>query len=71
MFLFKLGISLVMTVSGVLCPISMGSMKSPCQSTANGTVMQFDTEEEACEAQRIHRVNVGLDPMTGSNEHQA
>lgn len=32
---------------------------------ANGTVMQFDTEEEACEAQRIHRVNVGLDPMTG------
>lgn len=32
---------------------------------ANGTVMQFDTEDEACEAQRIHRVNVGLDPMTG------
>lgn len=32
---------------------------------ADGTVMQFDTEDEACEAQRIHHETVGLDPETG------
>ena len=31
----------------------------------DGTIKQYDTEDEACAIQRQHRINVGLDPMTG------
>ena len=32
---------------------------------ADGSVVEFDTEEGACTAQQIHRFKIGLDPMTG------
>lgn len=28
-------------------------------------VLQFDTEEQACEAQRAYRISKGFDPTTG------
>lgn len=32
---------------------------------ADGSCLQYDTEDDACEAQRKYRSSVGLDPMTG------
>ena len=32
---------------------------------ADATTIQFDTEDEACAAQRAHRKTIGLDPITG------
>lgn len=32
---------------------------------ADGSVVEFDTEDGACTAQQIHRFKIGLDPMTG------
>ena len=32
---------------------------------SDGTTKEYDTEEDACKAQREHRISVGLDPITG------
>jgi hypothetical protein len=32
---------------------------------SDGKTIEYDTEDQACEAQRVHRVAIGLNPMTG------